>query len=399
MLTQRRPPNLSLNIRRKMGVTQTLILELLVLCGVATGFSLFYLIRLANRFNLLALSNERTSHVGKVPSIGGLAFFINFLIACGVSRFFGDWTTGIPLLMGAIIIVFVGVRDDMYDLSISRKLPLQVIAILAVLLMSSLKIESMYGFLYIYDIPDWIGYPLSLLLVLFFMQAYNLIDGIDGHAAGIGMVIFGSFSLFFWFIRDYFFLTLSSVALVGLIVYLWYNFSNIYKIFMGDTGTLLMGYFIGFCTIRILSYDPSSLQMLPFQGHYLPVLLMAILFVPIFDVLRVMIIRRKQGKQVFSPDRNHVHHVLTDAGLSHRRASFLSSAFSMSFAFIVYLIIQTNSLILLLLAGVLFLLFINVILLRMNRSFGARRWKVKIRRPVHKYSRTFKAIGLYNFLA
>lgn len=382
-----------------MGVTQTLILELLVLCGICTGFSLFYLIRLANRFNLLATSNERTSHMGKVPSIGGIAFFINFVLACVVTRFFGDWTNGIPLLIGAIIIVFVGVQDDIKDLSIGKKLPVQVLAVLLVLMFSTLKIEGLYGFLYIHDIPQWLSYPLSLLLVLFFMQAYNLIDGIDGHAAGIGMVIFGSFTFFFWYIKDYLFLTLSAVALIGLTVYLWYNFSNIYKIFMGDTGSLLMGYLIGFCTIRILSYSSGQLELLPFEAQYLPVLLLAILFVPIFDVVRVMIIRRKQGKPVFSPDRNHVHHVLTDAGLSHRRASFLSSAFSFSFIFIVYLIIQTNSLILLMLSGILFLLLINVILLRMNRSYGARKWKVRIRRPVHKYARTFKALGLYNFLA
>ncbi|PQB04250.1 hypothetical protein BST85_04525 [Aureitalea marina] len=359
---------------------------------------MYYLINLANRYNLLAESNERTSHFGEVPSIGGIAFFINFLIALGVTQFFGDWNTGMALMIGTSIIVFVGIRDDILDLPIRRKLPLQLFAIILVLFMSGLKIEGLYGFLYIDQVPAWISYPLSFLLVLFFMQAYNLIDGIDGHAASIGIIIFGSFSVFFWLIQDYLFLTISAVSLVGLLVYLCYNLSKLYKIFMGDTGTLLIGFLIGFSIIRILSYTPEQVAVLPFRGQFLPVLLLAILFVPIFDVFRVMIVRKRSGKPIFSPDRNHVHHVLTDAGFSHRRASFFSASFSLSFAFVIFLIIQSESVILLGIAVLIFLLLVNLLLIRLGKTYRAKKLKVLIRKPVMKYSKLFKALGLYNFL-
>ncbi|WP_104812179.1 MraY family glycosyltransferase [Aureitalea marina] len=381
-----------------MNESTTLIFELFVLCGICTGFCLYYLINLANRYNLLAESNERTSHFGEVPSIGGIAFFINFLIALGVTQFFGDWNTGMALMIGTSIIVFVGIRDDILDLPIRRKLPLQLFAIILVLFMSGLKIEGLYGFLYIDQVPAWISYPLSFLLVLFFMQAYNLIDGIDGHAASIGIIIFGSFSVFFWLIQDYLFLTISAVSLVGLLVYLCYNLSKLYKIFMGDTGTLLIGFLIGFSIIRILSYTPEQVAVLPFRGQFLPVLLLAILFVPIFDVFRVMIVRKRSGKPIFSPDRNHVHHVLTDAGFSHRRASFFSASFSLSFAFVIFLIIQSESVILLGIAVLIFLLLVNLLLIRLGKTYRAKKLKVLIRKPVMKYSKLFKALGLYNFL-
>jgi UDP-N-acetylmuramyl pentapeptide phosphotransferase/UDP-N-acetylglucosamine-1-phosphate transferase len=315
----------------------------------------------------------------------------------GVTQFFGDTSVGWPLLASATVIVCVGIWDDLRDLSILKKLPFQVLAIVAVLLWSPLKLETLHGFLYVDQISPWLSYPLSALLVLFFMQAYNLIDGIDGHAASIGIVIFGCFGTLFWMMQDFLFLTISAVLVAGLVVYLWYNFSNIYKIFMGDTGTLLIGFFIGFSLLRIFSYSPGTIEQLPFDGRFLPVLLSAVLFVPTFDVIRVMIVRRRERKPVLSPDRNHVHHVLTDAGLSHRRASFLSASFSLSFILIVFLIIQSQSIVLLSFAAVLFILLVNLILLRLNGSFRARRMKVAMRKPVQKYSRLFKALGLYNF--
>lgn len=164
--------------------------------------------------------------------------------------------------------------------------------------------------------------------MLTIINAYNLVDGIDGLAASLSTVALFFFAVCFFWIGHYF-LALSSVVMIGsLLGFLVFNLSERRKIFMGDTGSLIVGFFIAVLSIRLLALD-NSIHRLPFSPKYVPLIMGTIILIPIFDVIRVFSLRILKGRSPFSADRIHIHHVIIDkTGWSHRRTSFAISAFS-----------------------------------------------------------------------
>ena len=190
------------------------------------------------------------------------------------------------------------------------------------------EIESFHGFFGIYNIPIWLSIPLALLIMITIINAYNLVDGIDGLAASISTVALSCFAIcFFWIGRN--FLALTAVSMIGsLLGFLIFNLSEKRKIFMGDTGSLVIGFLLAVLSIRLLALD-EGLSQLPFNSQYVPLMMGTFILIPLFDVLRVFSIRILQGNSPFLPDRNHIHHVVIDKfKWSHRRTAFSISVFS-----------------------------------------------------------------------
>lgn len=272
--------------------------------------------------------NERSSHKGATPTMAGVAFFITLIMAMYFIQNFDTEYIGLNLIAASTLIFMVGVKDDLVVSTPKAKLLMETLATLFLFFHSAMHESSFHGFLGIYEVPSWLFYLFSVLLVLTIINAYNLIDGIDGLAAIIAIVIFSIFALIFKAtdLNFYFLICLSFIGM--LLAYLYYNFSSTQKIFMGDTGSLLIGFCIGFLALKFLAIDISQYRLFAFKSENELFVLTAILCIPIFDMFRVIGIRLLQGKSPLSPDRNHSHHVLIDSGLSHFQATMLLGFFN-----------------------------------------------------------------------
>ena len=279
--------------------------------------------------------DERSSHSTATPTMAGGAFFITLIITMFFIQYFDTERIGLNLIAASTLIFMVGVKDDLVVSTPRVKLVLETLAILFLFFNNAMAETTMHGFLGIYEVPLWAMYVFSVLLVLTIINAYNLIDGIDGLASMVAIVIFSIFALVFW-ATDFYFYFLLCLSFIGmLIAYLYYNFSITKKIFMGDTGSLLVGFCIGFLALKFLAIDVSLYSHFAFKAENELFVLVAILWVPLFDMLRVIGVRLLNGKSPFYPDRNHTHHILIDLGMSHFSVTMLLGFINYAFVILI----------------------------------------------------------------
>ena len=268
---------------------------------------------------------KRKVHAVSIPTIGGVAIFACFLVTFCLFAPVTDILTGneFRYIMACLIILFyVGLKDDITGLSALKKLIIHLLVGYVLVYLANIRIVSMDGIFGIYDLPDLVSYGLSIFVYIVIINSMNLIDGIDGLAAGIGCLGAALFAFYFWQCGDWFWTTLA-VALSGsLMGFLVFNFSPA-RIFMGDSGSLVIGFVMAVLAIKMINY-PS----LP-EGEYLtgiskPILAMSILAYPLMDTIRVFAIRALKGTSPFSPDKNHVHHILITGKGSHGKVAIIA---------------------------------------------------------------------------
>jgi len=273
--------------------------------------------------NLQDKPNMRSSHAKATPTMAGIAFFLTIILTTFFIQKFDTDTVGINLIASLTLMFMVGIKDDLVVSTPRAKLITEIVAILFLLFSEELKIDSFHGFLGFYEIPIILSYAITILVMLTIINAFNLIDGIDGLASIVAISIFSIFSLIFYATGNYyhFLICLSFIGI--LLAYLTYNFSSTKKIFMGDTGSLIIGFVIGFFALKYLSMDVSNFSHYTLRPQNTLIVLVAILWIPLFDLLRIIILRVYNKKNPFYPDRNHAHHILIDAGLSHIETALL----------------------------------------------------------------------------
>ena len=277
---------------------------------------------------LLKEINHRSSHKIEVPSFGGVAFFLVLILIISILQSLRSSYTGNHLIIGLTFLFMSGLKDDLVVSSAKLKFISQIFAAGFIIFSPELLLTDLHGFLGITAIPIWLGYSLKLLIVVALINAYNLIDGIDGLAGIAGIVICSAYAIIFYLISEPYYLLLS-VTLIGLLsAFLRYNFSRgDRKIFMGDAGSLTVGFLIAFLSLKILvSKESEVLLSEGFMPENRILLVAAILFLPIYDTLRVIVIRLLKGRSPFEADRNHLHHVLLDNKLTHKQASIILGA-------------------------------------------------------------------------
>lgn len=314
--------------------TYDLLFLLALLVGSFFGSYMLFpkVIAISNTKSLMANPNSRSSHANKIPNIGGLVFFIAFVFAIYFAQKWDTFHIGISMIPGLLVLFIVGLKDDLLTVSPLTKIVSQCIAIIFILLNPAFQIDSLHGFMGIEEIPLALSLTLSAFLMLSFINAFNMIDGIDGLAAIVGIVIFSVLILLFYQLQHYYFVVLGLVIIGSLAAFLRYNFSIKKKIFMGDTGSMLIGLVISSSIIRIFSIPEMYLKELPFMKENLHLVILAILVVPLFDISRVFTIRTLNKKSPFSADRNHVHHLLLDYfHFSHKTTSILIGVFNILF--------------------------------------------------------------------
>lgn len=252
--------------------------------------------------------------------MGGVPIFIGFGIS--VLIWWGlDLIVVYKLLLGALLLVFIlGLRDDLIPLKASHKLLSQIIPAIMIAMMSGGMISSFYGLLGGIELPFIVSILLTVFTIAVIINSINLIDGADGLAGSVSLVILTFYTIWFY-LNGFTDLTIISVTFLGsLIAFLYFNWKPS-KIFMGDTGALMIGLIISFLTIQFLNTNYSLAETSSYKFNAPIATSFCILIIPLFDTLRVFIIRISQKRSPFSPDKNHIHHSLMKKGFNHAQIS------------------------------------------------------------------------------
>ncbi|WKK66823.1 glycosyltransferase family 4 protein [Lutimonas zeaxanthinifaciens] len=283
------------------------------------------LIRLVVNKNIGDKPNERSSHKNITPTLGGIAFFISLTIGILMFSLLNTWLPLYLFLMGLSVLFITGLIDDIRVLSAKAKLIAQILAISIVLIGIDLDSISLHGFMGFEEIPSFFKFILIYGTFIIITNAINLIDGIDGLAALLGIIILGIFTFFFFNLGSISNMILSVVLMGSLSAFLFFNLSKKRKIFMGDTGSMIIGFVISYLTINFLSLSNADLGSIGVSPQNAVYFLIGMLFIPLLDVVRVFTLRIMKGLNPFKPDRTHIHHVLIDCGLSHAKSSLIIS--------------------------------------------------------------------------
>lgn len=284
------------------------------------------IIYLAHKKKLMDEPGHRSGHVNKTPTLGGIGMFITFslsIILLGILTQLnqGDLLKLLSILGGTIILLFLGIKDDLLVLSPNKKFSGQIFSSALVVLGTDVRIESFYGVFGVGDLNYVVSVVFTLLVFVFIINAFNLIDGIDGLASSVAIIANTSFGVYFA-MNDQYLYVLLSFSLIGVLLgFLRYNLSRKRKLFMGDSGSLFLGFLLAYQAIGFLSVN--EMEQTVFSVTNAPIMVLAILAYPILDTLRVFTIRIVNGKSPFSADRNHIHHRLLDNGFSHMKSTLI----------------------------------------------------------------------------
>jgi len=286
--------------------------------------------------NVLEAPGGRKIHTGLVPSMGGIAIVLATFIGLA-SWLTLDQLGFVRYLLIALALMFtLGLRDDLVELSAIQKLAGQCVAAFLVVVMADIRLTGFYGCFGIYEIPLSVSYLLSFLTIIVLTNAFNLIDGLDGLAGTISVVTL-SF-LGWWFMASELFpygiIALTMVA--SILSFMLYNWHPA-KIFMGDTGSLSIGFLISVLIILFIDYNGTMLEMQGIKFNAPIATGVALLIVPIYDTARIFIKRARKGRSPLAPDKSHVHHFLLRIGFSHDKVVYILGSVKLIFIALIFL--------------------------------------------------------------
>jgi UDP-N-acetylmuramyl pentapeptide phosphotransferase/UDP-N-acetylglucosamine-1-phosphate transferase len=273
-------------------------------------------ISLIRKYKLFDLPNSRKEHINPIPTMGGVAIVGGMMLSLFLWFPFSYQPGQVSFFFCITALLALGIMDDLKDLSARYKFVVQF-SLAALIAASGIRISSFNGLFGIYELPVFTQYFITVLAITGITNAFNLIDGIDGLAGGLGFMSLLTLG---------FLLTLSgdrNTALIafalggGMLAFLYFNF-NPARIFMGDTGSLVLGFVIAVLCIRLIEVNLTAARPLLINA---PLIALSIVMIPVFDTLRVFAIRIWKGKSPFSPDKTHIHHLLTNQGFSHAFAA------------------------------------------------------------------------------
>jgi UDP-GlcNAc:undecaprenyl-phosphate GlcNAc-1-phosphate transferase len=307
-----------------------------------TFFAIPVIIQVAKEKKFYDEPDERKVHKSVIPTLGGLGIFGGFILAT---------LMGVPpalshqlqyFIASLMVIFFLGIKDDILVISATKKFIGQLLAAGIIIKFGGIQINNMHGFLGINEIPHTASILLTFFTIIVITNSFNLIDGVDGLAGSLGLLTSLIFGIYFFVVGQLMFATMAFALCGSLIGFLIYNFSPA-KIFMGDTGSLLIGLLNSIFVIKFISVasDPALNHSFPLQAA--PAIGFAILIVPLFDTLRVFSLRILNRRSPFSPDRNHIHHFLLDFGLNHKMITLVCVSANILFIALAYFLQSTGT--------------------------------------------------------
>lgn len=282
------------------------------------------------RKKLYDIPNDRKVHKNAIPRLGGISFFPSMMLAFAAMLFYftqsyrysipmNTWSVG--FLFGVAVIYFTGIIDDLIGLNASTKFIVQILTA-CLFPIAGLYINNLYGLFGISEIPYYIGVPLTVFIIVFIDNAINLIDGIDGLASALSFIALTGFLAYFsyYHVFVYTYSIIAAGTMGALTAFMYFNMfgrpERNTKIFMGDSGSLSLGFTLGFFAVKCAM---NNEQIWPERAEAILVPT-TLLFVPVADVVRVILFRLRHGLHLFSADKNHIHHKLMCMGMTQHQA-------------------------------------------------------------------------------
>lgn len=297
------------------------------------------IIKISGKLKIFDVPNFRKIHSDSIPTVGGIAIFISILFTLIFVIPLVELKEFQIILIVTTLILFIGIFDDLYILSPAKKLVAEFLLAFILVKYGGFRIQSFHGFMGFNEMSPLFHFFFSCLVIVSIINAYNLIDGVDGLAGYLCLWSTLLFGLLFFYCGEKYFSILALSVASSLIGFLSFN-SAPARIFMGDTGSLLLGTLNAILAIQLINFESPKFLYLNISDT--ATIAFGVLYIPLFDACRVFIIRIIQKKSPFSSDTNHIHHILIRKGFSHSQISLLLVILNAIILFIV-LILQSFS--------------------------------------------------------
>lgn len=275
------------------------------------------ILHIARDKNIVDNPDARKLQRVPIPVLGGMVVMFGILVALGICHLFVDCSDLFTIVLAMAIMLYVGTMDDILDLSSVGRFFLEILVALMVIYTCGYSIDSFHGLWGIYSISPYLSVPLTVVTIVGVVNAINMIDGVDGYSSGYGIMACVIFGILFYVVGDMSMTMLAVVCAASLIPFFMHNvFGRSSKMFIGDGGTLLLGCVMSVFVLNILKSESLCTQYCSWGIGLVP-LTLAILCVPVFDTLRVMVMRILRKTSPFHADKTHLHHIFIEMGFSH----------------------------------------------------------------------------------
>lgn len=252
-----------------------------------------------------------------VPVLGGVAVVFGILVALSVSQLFVDCSSLFTIVLAMVIMLFIGTMDDILDIPSTTRFVLEILVALMIIYTCDYSLDNLHGLWGVHELSPWVSLPLTVVTVVGIINAINLIDGVDGYSSGYCMMACSIFGVFFYIVGDMPMTLLAVACVAALIPFFLHNvFGRTSKMFIGDGGTLLMGCVMSVFVLNILKTSTACVEYSGWGMGLVP-LSLAVLCIPVFDTVRVMVMRILRGTSPFHADKTHLHHLFIEMGFSH----------------------------------------------------------------------------------
>lgn len=345
-----------------------------IIAFVITFYAIPVIIQVSNMKKLFDLPGDRKIHSTPVPSLGGLGIFAGFIMGLLLMVDLSDISASSTFqyyITSFMLVFFFGIKDDILILTPFKKLLGQLAVAGILIFKANLIIDNMHGFLGIEHINSSLSICLSFFTIIVVVNAFNLIDGVDGLAGSIGIITTSFFAFFSLMGGEFYYALFGFSFAASLAAFLIYNYSPA-RIFMGDTGAMLIGVVNAILVIHFINTAENS-RILPVLAS--PAMGFGILVIPLMDTLRVFSIRIIHGRTPFSPDRNHIHHLLLDRGMSHMSVTLILSLTTIIFVIGTYFALPLGTTKVILIQNILF--FAGIAILRRNHTYNQKLQAIK----------------------
>lgn len=281
--------------------------------------------------NFVDKPNKRSSHTGCIPNIGGIVVFLAFLCSFLLFARFTESTEFQYVILGAILIFLIGIYDDLLEISPRKKVKGEMLGAVVLIVGGGFYLSNLFGMLGFYEISPWLGVPLTFVGLVGLINAINLIDGIDGLCSGIVLMDCIFFGVWFYDCGYVEYALLCGVLSASIVPFFFINlFGKRSKMFMGDSGALMVGFLLGAMAIKLCEMDVDARELCSVQA--VPAVVFSVLAIPVLDTLRLFVARSMRGNSPFAPDKKHLHHkLLFIFGGVHRKATFTILSLNLMF--------------------------------------------------------------------
>jgi UDP-GlcNAc:undecaprenyl-phosphate/decaprenyl-phosphate GlcNAc-1-phosphate transferase len=320
------------------------------------------IIKLLTKWQILDMPSDHKIHIDFTPSMGGISIILGVVFALLMSLSFEQWILYRYLFIGLGLMFFIGLRDDVLALNPKQKLISQFLPVFIIVFLDGTRLSSSYGAVSQVTFGPWSASIISIMTLVVITNAYNLIDGVDGLAGMVGLICLLFFGAWFFWIGE---ISISLIAFCfasSLIAFLFFNWQPS-RIFMGDTGALMIGILLSYLAIRFINSNYQLPQGSPakFMGSIATVV--CVLIIPVFDTTRIIILRMRKLQSPFRADRNHIHHQFLNIGFTHSQTVLILGGINILFIFLAWVLKEKDD-VLILSVVVILCLIINFILKR-----------------------------------